>query len=87
MIPGSVHFPRNHFGVKVSACLLTYAEFCHKKRLLFILTKLFGDPILVLSNAPMLAPSRVCTTFWLSPYVSLPTEYILIQNLIKVESL
>ena len=30
------YFPRNHFGVKASACRLTYAEFCHKKRLLLV---------------------------------------------------
>jgi len=29
-IPGSAHLPRNHFGVKVSACRLTYAKFLPK---------------------------------------------------------
>ena len=30
-ILGSAHFPGHRVGVKISVCLLTYAEFCHKK--------------------------------------------------------
>ena len=30
-ILGSAHFPGHRIGVKISVCLVTYAEFCHRK--------------------------------------------------------